>query len=99
MKIPAATKINADDISPAEYVLRLSKANDTVVEHLSEHSEDQSLYLETKNLFAKTWFISFELIRRCDPLSADYLTFMVGVERKMIPVVTLAQSRVEVENA
>ena len=38
-----------------------------------------------QNPVATTWLISFEQIRRCDPLAADYLSLMACVEPKHIP--------------
>jgi len=38
-----------------------------------------------KNPVTTTWLISFEQIRQCDPLAADYLSFMACIDPKDIP--------------
>jgi tetratricopeptide (TPR) repeat protein len=84
--VQAAAYINANEVSLAEYLSLLGDTDETLVELLSEHFEDEGRYPEAKNPIATTWLISFEHIRRRDALAADYLSFMACVEPKMIPM-------------
>jgi hypothetical protein len=66
-----------------------------MVELLSEDFEDDSCYRGEENTVAQTWLVSFEQIRRHNPLAADYLAFILRLEPKMTPVSLLptAESR------
>jgi hypothetical protein len=83
--VQAATYINANQISVAEYLSLLNEADDTVVQLLSEDFEDDGRYLEAMNPVAMTWLVSFKHIQSFDPLAAEYLSFMACLEPKMIP--------------
>jgi hypothetical protein len=50
---------------------------------------DDGRYQSVKNPVATTWLISFEQIRRCDPLAARYISFMSCIDRKEIPEMLL----------
>lgn len=72
-------------MTPGDYLSLLNKQEESVVELLSEDFEDDSRYPSVKNPVAMTWLISFEQIRRRDPLVADQLLFMACIDRKDIP--------------
>jgi tetratricopeptide (TPR) repeat protein len=93
--VQAAAYINANGIVLSEYLLLLEEQEQDVVELLSEDFEDDGRYEDSKNPIATTWLISFEHIRRIDPLAAEYLSFMSCVDPKDIPQSLLppAQSR------
>jgi hypothetical protein len=91
--VQAAAYINANEVSLAEYLSLLSDADETLVELLSKDFEDEGRYPEAKNPIATTWLISFEHIRRRDPLATDYLSFMACVEPKMIPISMLPEAK------
>ncbi|KAM0458291.1 hypothetical protein ACHAPV_006102 [Trichoderma viride] len=81
----AAAYINANGIDLATYLSLLEDQEDVVVELLSEDFEDEGRYRDLKNPVATTWLISFEQVRKRDPLAADYLSFMACVDAKDIP--------------
>jgi hypothetical protein len=57
----------------------------TETELFGEHFEDPSRYREMESTIAKTWHISFDQIRRQDPLAAEYLSFMACIDRINVP--------------
>lgn len=81
----AAAYINANGIDLATYLSLLEDQEDVVIELLSEDFEDEGRYRDLKNPVATTWLISFEQVRKRDPLAADYLSFMACVDAKEIP--------------
>jgi len=91
----AAAYINENGITLAEYLSLLEDQEQNVVELLSEEFEDDGRYWDIKNPVITTWLISFEQIKRRDPLAAEYLSFMSCVDAKDIPHSLLppAQSR------
>ena len=91
----AAAYINENGITPSDYLSLLEEQEQDVVDLLSENFEDEGRYQDVKNPVATTWLISFEHIRRLDPLAAEYLSFMSCVDPKDIPQSLLppAQSR------
>jgi tetratricopeptide (TPR) repeat protein len=91
--IQAAAYINANSVSLNEFLSLLGDADDVVVELLSERFEDEGRYPEARNPIAMTWLISFEQIRRHDPLAADYLSFMACIEPKSIPQSLLPETK------
>jgi hypothetical protein len=80
--VQAAAYINANDVALTDYLSLLRGADDTVVELLSEHFEDDGRYIEAKNPVASTWLISFQQIQLHDPLAADYLAFRLVSSRR-----------------
>ncbi|KAF2831485.1 kinesin light chain 1 [Ophiobolus disseminans] len=82
--VQAAAFMNQNDTPVSEYVSLLQHAG-TKVELFSEHFEDPSRYRSMDSTVAKTWHISFEQIRRQDPLAADYLSFIACIDRISIP--------------
>jgi tetratricopeptide (TPR) repeat protein len=91
--VQAAAYINANSVLVADYLSLLGQSDDVVVDLLSEHFEDEGRYAEAKNPIATTWLISFEHIRRTDPLAAKYLSFMACLEPKSIPQSLLPQAK------
>ena len=93
--IQAAAYINENGITLSDYLSLLEEQEQNVVDLLSEDFEDERRYPDVKNPVATTWLISFEHMRRLDPLAAEYLSFMSCVDPKDVPQSLLppAQSR------
>jgi tetratricopeptide (TPR) repeat protein len=83
--VQAAAYINENRIALADYLSLLEEQEEEVIDLLSEAFEDDGRYRNVKNPVATTWVVSFEQIRRRDPLAADYLSFMSCVDPKGIP--------------
>lgn len=81
----AAAYVNANDIVLADYLSLLEEKEEDIIEVLSEDYEDYGRYQDVKNPIATTWLVSFEQIRRYDPLAADYLSFIACVHPRDIP--------------
>ncbi|KAF2436355.1 HET-domain-containing protein, partial [Tothia fuscella] len=82
--VQAAAFINSNDTSVSEYIL-LFRNTGTSAELFGEQFEDPSRYREMESTIAKTWHISFEQIRRQDPLAAEYLSFIACIDRIGVP--------------
>jgi tetratricopeptide (TPR) repeat protein len=82
--VQAAAFMNQNDTPVLEYVSLLQHAG-TKAELFNEHFEDPSRYRNMDSTIAKTWHISFEQIRKQDPLAAKYLSFMACIDRISIP--------------
>jgi tetratricopeptide (TPR) repeat protein len=93
--VQAAAYINENAITMAEYLVFLREQEEEVIDLLSEDFEDDGRYRDMKNPVATTWLISFERIKRLDPLAAEYLSFMCCIDPRDIPQSLLppAQSR------
>ena len=89
----AAAYINENGSTFEEYLALLNEKEEGVVELLSENFEDELRYKEIQNSIATTWLISFEQIRRSDPLAAEYLSFMSCVQPKNIPLSLLPPAK------
>ena len=83
--VQAAAYINENGITLADYLSLLKEEEEEIINLLSEEFEDSGRYHNVKNPVATTWLISFEQIRRRDPLAAEYLSFMACVDAKDIP--------------
>jgi tetratricopeptide (TPR) repeat protein len=83
--VQAAAYINENGIALADYLSLLEEKEEEIIELLSEEFEDDGRYRNVKNPVATTWLISFEQIRRRDPLAAEYLSFMACVDPRDIP--------------
>jgi hypothetical protein len=83
--IQAAAYINENRITFSDYISLLGEQEEDVIDLLREDFEDEGRYHDVKNPVATTWLISFEQIRKRDPLAADYLSFMACIEPKDIP--------------
>ena len=82
--VQAAAFINNNDISVSEYISLFDKTG-TKTELFGEYFEDPSRYRGMESTIAKTWHISFDQIRRQDPLAAEYLSFIACIDRINIP--------------
>ena len=83
--VQAAAYINENGIALADYLSLLAEQEEEVIDLLSEEFEDDGRYRNVKNPLATTWLISFEQIRRRDPLAAEFLSLMSCVDPKDIP--------------
>jgi tetratricopeptide (TPR) repeat protein len=83
--VQAGAFMNNNDISVSGYISLVRKAG-TEAELFGEHFEDPSRYREVESTIAKTWHISFDQIRRQDPLAGEYLSFMACIDRMNIPL-------------
>jgi tetratricopeptide (TPR) repeat protein len=82
--VQAAAFINNNATSVSEYV-SLFENPGAEIELFSEQFEDPSRYREMESTIAKTWYISFDQIRKQDLLAADYLAFMACIDRIVVP--------------
>jgi tetratricopeptide (TPR) repeat protein len=82
--VQAAAFVNNNDTSISDYVSLFQHAG-AEIELFSEQFEDLSRYREMDSTIAKTWHISFDQIRKQDPLAAEYLSFMACIDRINIP--------------
>jgi hypothetical protein len=76
----AAAYINANGIALKEYRSLLAQQEKETIEHLCEGFEGAGRYDRAKHPVATTWLISFEQIRRCNMLAADYMSFMACID-------------------
>ncbi|KAH7380407.1 kinesin light chain 1 [Phaeosphaeria sp. MPI-PUGE-AT-0046c] len=81
--VQAAAFINNNGISATEYLSLFQQS--TEMELFSEQFNDTSRYRELDSTIAKTWHISFEQIRKKDPLAAEYLSMIACFDRINIP--------------
>jgi tetratricopeptide (TPR) repeat protein len=82
--VQAAAFINNNETSISDYVSLFEHAG-AEIELFSEQFEDLSRYREMDSTIAKTWHISFDQIRKQDPLAAEYLSFIACIDRINIP--------------
>jgi len=75
----AAAYINETEITLSDYLLLLGQKEEETIDILSEEFEGYGRYQNVENPVATTWLISFEQIRRLDPLAAEYLSFIACV--------------------
>lgn len=81
--VQAAAYINENGTTLANYLLLLEDQEQNVIELPSEEFEDEGRYRDTKNPVATTWLVSFEQIRRRDPLAADFLPFTSCIDHEI----------------
>jgi tetratricopeptide (TPR) repeat protein len=81
----ATAYINQNGITLSEYSTLLQDQEQNIIELLSEDFEDEGRYTDIKNPIATTWLISFEQIRKFDPLAAEFLSFMSCLDPRDIP--------------
>ncbi|KAH7378665.1 kinesin light chain 1 [Pyrenochaeta sp. MPI-SDFR-AT-0127] len=79
----AAFMIN-NDVSVSTYLSLLQDAG-AEIELFNERFEDPSRYEELDSTIAKTWHVSFDQMRKQDPLAAEYFSFMACIDRVNIP--------------
>ena len=53
----------------------------TKMDTFNEKFEDLSRYREMDNMIVKTWYISFNQIRKKDSLVTEYLSFITYIDR------------------
>ena len=82
--VQAAAFMNTNDVSVSGY-LALFRDSDAQAELFNEGFADPSRYEELDSTIAKTWHISFDQMRKQDPLAAEYLSFMACIDRVSIP--------------
>ena len=82
--VQAAAYINENERTLANYLLLLEDQEQNVIELLSADFEDEGRHRDT-NPVATTWLVSFEQIRRRDPLAADFLSFASCIDPRDIP--------------
>lgn len=82
--VQAAAFMSTNDVSVSDY-LAMFRDVDAQAELFNEGFADPSRYEEQDSTIAKTWHISFDQIRKQDPLAAEYLSFMACVDRVSIP--------------
>jgi tetratricopeptide (TPR) repeat protein len=87
--VQAAAYINGKGIALSVYLSLLAEQEQDVIDLLSEDFEDEGRYQDVKNPVATTWLISFEHIRRLNPLAVEYLSFMSCLVPKDIPQLLL----------
>ena len=74
-----AAYLNVIQISLREYLSLLKHAEKDTISLLSREFRDETRYRGSglaNNAVARTWLISFNYIRRSDPVAADQLLFM-----------------------
>ena len=84
----AAAYVNAMQILLHEYLSLLRNTEQDTISLLSREFRDETRYKNSehsKNAVAATWLVSFNHIRRSDPVAADLLSFMSCIEHKAIP--------------
>ena len=84
----ATAYLNATQISLQEYLSLLKNTENDAISLLSREFRDETRYKSSKhstNAVATTWLVSFNHIRRSDPVAADLLSFISCVEHKAIP--------------
>ncbi|KAF2621980.1 kinesin light chain 1 [Macroventuria anomochaeta] len=86
--VQAAAFMNTNDVSVSGY-LALFRDADAQAELFNECFADPSRYAELDSTIAKTWHISFDQVRKQDPLAAEYLSFMSCIDRVNIPQLLL----------
>ncbi|KAI1627493.1 hypothetical protein EDD37DRAFT_691863 [Exophiala viscosa] len=73
------------------YLDLLDEPEEEVVKLLSEGFGDQSRYANAENPVASTWLISFEQIRKNNPVAAQFLSSMACLHEKNIPLSLLPE--------
>jgi len=84
--VQAAAYINENNETITKYLALLSEQEADVIELLSEGFEDEGRYRDVKNPVATTFLVSFDRIRRRDPLAADYLSLAACMSPKSVPL-------------
>jgi tetratricopeptide (TPR) repeat protein len=82
--VQAAAFINNNHMTVSDYT-SLFRHPGADAELFREHFQDPDRYPDMDNTIATTWHISFNQLRRQNPLAAKYLSFMACTERFNIP--------------
>jgi tetratricopeptide (TPR) repeat protein len=96
--VQAAAFVNSNDVSVSGYLSLFRRAGNEI-ELFGEHFEDPSRYRGMESTITKTWHISFDQIRRQEPLAAEYLSFIACIDRINIPQSMLPPSGSLVQQA
>ncbi|KAL2836058.1 hypothetical protein BJX68DRAFT_42947 [Aspergillus pseudodeflectus] len=89
--VQAAAYMAQKKTSPATYLKLLQTQEKHLVSLLSKEFEDDGRYCTAKNPVMATWLISFDEIKKSNPLATEYLSFMSCVEHRHIPEDLLPQ--------
>ena len=81
----AAAYLNENSTTIIRYLKIYEECNNSFIKLLSKDFEDEGRYPGMKNPIITTWLISFNQIRRCDSLAADYLAFISCINPHNIP--------------
>ncbi|KAJ5190029.1 Acyl transferase/acyl hydrolase/lysophospholipase [Penicillium cf. griseofulvum] len=82
--VQAASFINENRLTLANYVDLLDGQEQSAISLLSEDFEDKGRYKSIRNPVATTWLTSFEQIRQQSRLATDYLCFISCIKEKDI---------------
>lgn len=80
--VQAAAFMSNNDVSVSCYINLFKEAG---AELFHEQFDDPGRYRELDNTIAKTWYISFDQIRKHEPLAAHFLSFIACIDRVNIP--------------
>jgi tetratricopeptide (TPR) repeat protein len=81
----AASYMSRLGISTSRYLEIMHKTEMDRANLASRDFHDNTRYPKSSNAVATTWFISFDQIKRLDPLAAEILGFLAYIEPKAIP--------------
>lgn len=81
----AAAYIAENSISTAEYLEMLKQSEESAMELLAEDFAEPGRDYAASNTIATVWLISFDQIRRSEPLAAEILCSMACFDRQAIP--------------
>lgn len=95
----AAAYLNQNPTSIPGYLDLLRKTPQDLIILMSYEFRDTTRYKNSKNAIATTWLVSFEQIRRSDPVAADLLTFISFIQPKAIPLSLLPPCKYEARMA
>ena len=83
--VQAAAFIETNTITVSEYLRRLDKSDQDLVDLLSEEFETDGRDSETPRAVAETWILSFEQIQQQNPFAGELLSLMSLFDRQAIP--------------
>ncbi len=82
--VQAAAFMNSNNVDVSTYI-EIFEDPESRDELFSELFEDATRYPEMDSTIARTWYISFDHLRKQDQLAAEYLSFMACIDRIKIP--------------
>ncbi len=82
--VQAAAFMNSNNVDVSTYI-EIFEDPESRDELFSELFEDPTRYPEMDSTIARTWYISFDHLRKQDQLAAEYLSFMACIDRIKIP--------------
>lgn len=97
----AAAYLNRNQMPIKKYLALLRGTEQSMVSLMSREFHDGTRYRGSQNAIATTWLVSFDQIRRSDPVAADLLSFTSYIEQKAIPqsILPCSSSEEELEHA